>query len=363
MIVAPGTDAWQGRVLQLTATDSTIGRLEAVTKALGSDKRLAILQYLASHTCSVLEIAEALQIPASTATLHVNVLEAAGLITTDLQPATRGLQKVCARVYDQVHIHLPTERPEPSETLIEVSMPIGAYVDCTVMPTCGLAGEMGVIGMLDEPATFFEPERIYAQLIWFHHGFVEYRFPNRMPPGAVLESLEISFEACSESPLHHDNWPSDITVAVNRKELGTWTSPADFGGQHGVLTPHWWDNENTQYGLLKVWKVTAQGSYVDGVRVSGLSIVDLDLAPGRSIGVTIGVKETAQHVGGINLFGRGFGNYPQDIVLKMRLRRSAAARPAAARIESGRAEAGQANGVRPTDGRAGDAATEAWRGE
>mgnify|MGYP000898510602 CR=1 FL=1 len=47
------------RILALTASDSQMEQLEAVTKALGSDKRLNILKYLGTHTASVLEIAEA----------------------------------------------------------------------------------------------------------------------------------------------------------------------------------------------------------------------------------------------------------------------------------------------------------------
>jgi predicted transcriptional regulator len=33
----------------------------------------------------------------------------------------------------------------------------------------------------------------------------------------------------------------------------------------------------------------------------------------------IGVKEDAQHPGGINIFGAGFGNYSQDIVLRIQI--------------------------------------------
>lgn len=308
------------RILALTATDSQIAHLEAVTKALGSDKRLSILKYLGTHTASVLEIAEALEIPPSTATQHINVLESAGLIKTDLQPASRGLQKMCARVYDQIVIQLPAQMP-PQEAMIDVSMPIGAYVNAEVMPTCGLAGEWGLIGHLDDPTTFYEPERVHAQLLWFRRGFVEYRFPNRLPPGVSLDAVEVSFEACSEAPLHHANWPSDITVWVNECEIGTWTSPADFGGERGTLTPHWWDNNNTQFGLLKVWKVAANGSYVDGVRVSETRLSDLSIGDGGIITVRIGIKEDAHNIGGLNLFGNKFGNYPQDIVLKQRYHR------------------------------------------
>ena len=236
-----------GRTLELVASEFNLQVLEAVTKALGSSTRLEILRFLGTHTCSVIEIAEAMKLPQSTATLHISVLEKAGLVKTDLQPATRGLQKMVARVFDRLIIQLPSPR-DTEESAVDISMPIGAYVDASVAPTCGLAGELGIIGHLDQPTTFFEPERIYAQLVWFHHGYVEYSFPNHLPPNASLESLEVSFEVCSEAPLHHPNWPSNISVSINKVEIGHWTSPADFGGERGVLTPSWWDTSNSQFG-------------------------------------------------------------------------------------------------------------------
>jgi predicted transcriptional regulator len=33
--------------------------------------------------------------------------------------------------------------------------------------------------------------------------------------------------------------------------------------------------------------------------------------------VRVGVKEDARHPGGINIFGNGFGNHSQDIVLRL----------------------------------------------
>jgi predicted transcriptional regulator len=309
------------RVLELLADDHNLQNLEAVTKALGSKTRLEILRFLSAHTCTLLEIAEALKLHPSTATLHINILEKAGLIETDLRPATRGLQKVCARVFDRVVIQLPAEH-QIEDTTVEVSMPIGAYADVNIIPTCGLAGELGIIGHLDDPSTFYEPDRIYAQLLWFRRGYVEYRFPNRLPPNVVLDDIEVSFELCSEAPLHHADWPSDITVWIGNAEIGTWTSPADFGGERGALTPAWWDSQNSQYGLLKVWRVTNSGSYVDGRQVSKVTLSHLTLKPRDPIPVRIGIKENAANIGGINLFGRRFGNYPQDIVLRQHFKRA-----------------------------------------
>jgi predicted transcriptional regulator len=308
------------RILELLADDHNLQKLEAVTKALGSETRLEILRFLSAHTCSVLEIAEALNLPPSTATLHINVLEKAGLIQTDLRPATRGLQKVCARAFDRIVIQLPADT-EREENAVEVSMPIGAFVNVDVTPTCGLLGELGIIGHLDDPGAFYEPERIHAQLLWFRRGYIEYRFPNRLPPNVFLDDVEVSFEVCSEAPLHHANWPSDITVWVGNVEIGSWTSPADFGGERGALTPEWWDTQNSQYGLLKVWKVTNNGSYVDGMQISKVTLDHLALKLGEPIPVRIGIKDRASNIGGMNLFGSKFGNYPQDIVLRQHFKR------------------------------------------
>jgi predicted transcriptional regulator len=129
--------------------------------------------------------------------------------------------------------------------------------------------------------------------------------------------LQVAAEMCSEAPLHDPRWPSDLTLWVNGVEVGTWTSPGDFGGERGRYTPAWWETKDSQYGVLKRWRVTADGSTVDGMAVSDVTLAQLDLSPGSPIRVRIGVKADAAHVGGLNLFGRRFGNYQQDIVLSM----------------------------------------------
>ena len=146
---------------------------------------------------------------------------------------------------------------------------------------------------------------------------MEYRYPNRLPGHAEPTFLIFSLELCSEAPLHNPNWPSDITLWINGVEVGTWTCPGDFGGQPGKYTPDWWTTRNTQYGLLKFWRVGYEGSDVDGMRVSDTSINDLNLKASSFISVRIGVKPDARYAGGINIFGSHFGNYPQDLVLNV----------------------------------------------
>lgn len=287
-----------------------------VIRALANEGRAAILQLLQSRTLNVSEIAEALGATMSATSENIKVLSESKLITTEMTPGTRGLQKACGRAVDAVVIKLPTPTTQAGR-LLELSMPVGGFTDFEVHPTCGLIDTQGAIGMFDDVRSFYEPDRVQAELLWFHHGWVEYRFPNRVRRGERAESLQLSMEVCSEAPLHNENWPSDIHVSVNGVEIGVWTSPGDFGGQRGALTPDWWSTANTQFGLMKVWQVTNSGSYIDGVRLSDTSLDDLDIDGQDFVSVRIGVPSNGGNVGGINIFGGKFGNYPQDIMLRV----------------------------------------------
>ncbi len=303
-----------GKVLLLNLSDDSDTAL-ALLKALSSETRLAILKYLGDRTVNINEIAEALQIAPSSATTHIQILEKADLIRTKVIPATHGLQKLCARTYDDVHIRI--EHSRSLHDSFSITMPIGQYYDFDVYPTCGLANENRLIGLLDSPSSFYEPDHVSAQLLWFGAGYVTYRFPNHLPMGTHAWRLDLSAEICSEAPLHHLNWPSDITLWINGLEVGTWTSPADFGGERGLLTPDWWETKDSQYGMLKVWSVQQDGSFIDGTRISEVQINDLRLSERPFIEVRMGVKPDAFNTGGMNLFGERFGNYPQPIIMKV----------------------------------------------
>jgi predicted transcriptional regulator len=285
-----------------------------IFKALGSEPRLSILRYLGTRQVPVNQIALDLGMPASTANRHIAMLEDAGLVHSQMLPATRGLQKVVARRFGAILVDLPSD-PQHRDEAVEISMPIGAYTDFSVEPTCGLASASALIGLQDDPHSFYDPERIGAHLIWFRSGYVEYQFPYRVPAGSAVLALELSAEVCSEAPMHNPDWPSDISVWVNGTHLGEWTCPSDYGGQRGYLTPAWWPSANTQFGVQKRWRVGPTGTTIDGVALSDVRIDSLGLRPKQPITVRLGVRADARWVGGLNLFGRGFGNYPHDLEL------------------------------------------------
>jgi len=263
------------------------------------------------------EIARSLSIPQSTAVVSIKVLKAAGLVDIEMAPGRKGSQKICSLPYDEVVIQLPSMNREVDDRTVEVQMPVGLYTDFEVSPPCGLCSREKIIGFLDVPSSFLSPERSTAELVWFEKGFLEYKFPNNMPKGEELKSLGVVMEVCSEVPGTSKQWPSDITIWINGVEVGTWTSPGDFGDKRGKLTPAWWKLAGSQYGLLKSWNVTHNGSFIDGIEFSNVKLKDLEIHDHTSVKVRIGIKEGSKNVGGINVFGKGFGNYAQDILLRM----------------------------------------------
>ena len=290
-----------------------------VLHALASRARVRILRLLHRNAgANVNDIAEALALPQSTVSSSLQILERAGLISAERQRGRKGRQKVCFAGFDEVLVMFRDDFEQAQANVIEVSMPIGLYTSCEVSAPCGLCSPEGIIGLLDVPETFLNPDRMNAGLMWFTRGFVEYQFPNNARLiGKAATALEFSLELSSEVPGTSADWPSDITIAINGREIGVWTSPGDFGDKRGVYTPDWWKLKGSQYGKLKSWRVTPDGAFIDGVKVSPLTVEDLGVAAHHSIRLRIEVKPDARHPGGVNVFGRGFGNYDQDILLRL----------------------------------------------
>lgn len=294
-------------------------KLVTVAHALSSHTRINIIKLLLKHpNLNIIEIAKLLDIPVSTAATNVKVLEEAELILTELQPASRGAMKVCSRNFDDVRMILnPIANYKNPNENYEIEMPIGHFINFKVLPTCGMANLSGMIIPEDDPASFYHPDCKKAEIIWMRQGWINYHFPKIIPPKAIIKSIEFSLEICSEAPNFNNEWPSDITVWVNGLEIGSWTSPGDYGDHRGKLNPSWWNDNNTQYGLLKTWRVDEQRSSIDNQKTSSVNIKDIRLDDRPFIEFKIGIKPDAQHHGGINLFGNGFGDHAQGIVMKI----------------------------------------------
>lgn len=286
----------------------------AFFSALASDVRLKIIQLLSKEDLNIKELAERIGVSSPIMLKHVNVLENAKIITSHIVKRNGSTSRVCTLVFAEYRFMIETRRRNlPS--VYSLAIPVGHYSDIDGKPTCGLATEKDVIGVFDDPKIFWYPERINAQLLWFTQGYVEYRVPNCYSPEQLIIEIEISFEIASEAPDFADDWPSDITFYFNGIKLFTWTSPGDYGVKRGILTPEWWPSN--QYGLLKVIHVTREGVMMDGIKMSDVTLDQVLNFTEPYWSIRFEVAEDAKNVGGISLFGQKFGNYAQDILMRV----------------------------------------------
>jgi predicted transcriptional regulator len=287
----------------------------AFFRALSVPVRLCMIQAIGGKTgINISELAAKFSLPLSTAASHVRVLEKAGIIVVQEKPGLRGAQKTCAMMLQDLYMDFnPHWKDGKRFREIKSSMPLGNYFDCKITRPCGIAGRRAVIGIENFENGFYSPNRVHAQLIWFSAGYIEYRFPNHSFKEKNVREITFSFEACSETAGYNNDWPSDITLWINHKEVFTFRSTGDFGGKRGTYTPRWWPEVSTQYGELHAVKITPQGCYGDGRKTSEYTLESLGVNDDEFVSLKIGVKEDAECQGGLNLFGEYFGNYPQNI--------------------------------------------------
>ncbi len=303
--------------VHLTINDTR--QILAIAKALSSEQRLNILKLLEDKIMNISEIASRLQIPMSTAALHIKTLEEAGLVITQPLPGIRGSQKLSGVRVEKVFIDLkPAFQSDSPVRTIYYSVPIGNYFDFQVTAPCGIASENRFLSATDEASVFYLPDRGDAQILWFSEGYLEYRVSTtQLKNAASVESLEFIFEACSEAQGYNNEWPSDITLWLNGTEVGTFTSEGDFGGIRGSQNPIWWPDELTQYGKLCRLHIDGTGSYINDTQVSNHTPESLGICENDVLLFRIGIKPDARFIGGLNLFGEHFGNHAQHINVKI----------------------------------------------
>ncbi|HTG69218.1 MAG TPA: ArsR family transcriptional regulator [Candidatus Udaeobacter sp.] len=285
-----------------------------VYEALASEVRLQIIDLLYTKEMHIKELASTLYLSSAIVSTHVNKLQKAGLVSYKMKRINGGTYKYCSLAAEFLQIKLSRTAAE-ARKFVEVSVPVGHYTDFEAAPTCGIATTEKMIGHYDNPTYFLDPERVHAGILWFARGFVEYKIPNYLFKDQTVQEIEISLEIGSEAPHIDENWPSDIEFTLNDRLLGVWTSPGDFGRMRGRLSPDWWHSDVNQYGLLKVLRINENGTFIDGQQISGITIKDVPW-DSKQWTFRISAEDIARGRGGLTLYGKGFGNYDQDIVIR-----------------------------------------------
>lgn len=287
-------------------------------KALGSEIRIRIMKLLLENQeLSMNEMAAQLDITNGALTSHVRMLEECGLIRIDQEKGLHGNRKICRIAENRLLFDIVSEASMPKQEIYSSQVPIGHYSDYQILPTCGIATVDHLIGEVDDPRYFAQPDRINAGILWFTRGYVEYIIPNLLPDDTKIDQITLSFEIGSEAPGISSNWPSDITFMLNDEKIGVWTSLGDFGDVRGIFTPEWWLPNWNQYGVLKLLTINKEGTFIDGLKISEKNIEEFQLDYKSTIRFKFAIADDARNIGGFTLFGSGFGNYNQDIRVRI----------------------------------------------
>lgn len=289
-----------------------------VFKALGSELRINIIKLLQeNHEMNMNELATSLGITNGALTSHIKKLEESGIIQVMTERVGHGNQKICKVAVDKIVVDVESEETEEDQNIYNTEVKVGHYSDYNVYPTCGLATSKAIVGEVDDPRYFSHPDRINAGILWFTKGYIEYMIPNLLPSATKIDQITVSLEISSEAPGINNDWPSDISIFLNDVKIGTWTSPGDYGDVQGIFTPDWWFPNWNQYGLLKMIVINKKGTFVDGLKISDVTINQFNLDYKSTVRFKFEIEEDAKNIGGITIFGSEFGNYNQDIKVRI----------------------------------------------
>ena len=247
------------------------------------------------------------------------------LIRTETVKATQGpAEDLLGALRRDRHPLRRLRRRAAGPNVIEVAMPLGLYTSCQVSPPCGLCSTRRRSSASSTcPISSSIPSRMQAALIWFGRGHVEYKFPEQRQdlPTREIEALEFSMELSSEVPGHQHR------LALGHQPLGQRRA-----GRHLDLARRF----RRQARHLHAALVEARGLAIR--QAEDLEITDERLLRRRREGLAGNARparprratirsgcgsastSNAKHPGGVNIFGRGFGNYDQDIVMRLYLR-------------------------------------------
>ena len=284
-------------------------------RTLGSEIRMQIITLLSENKeMSIGEISTALEVTQGALTSHIRKLEQQGLIGIETRHTDRGLQKICSLKEHEILLNIYPSIEESSAKAYETEVAIGHYTDYSVRKGCGLVTAAGPVGSEDDPRVFSYPERLDAQMLWLHDGFIEYRIPNLLPEHHQIVQLTLSMEmSCSEQGSEQDIY-SDIDYYLNGRKIGSWLAGTENRGTtRGIYTPAWRVSPMRQHGYLKMLVINGAGAFIDGVKVTTTGADWPFLDENGEMRFRIETHSSPDHTGGVALYGSRFGNYNQNL--------------------------------------------------
>ncbi len=284
-------------------------------KALSHKIRLDILNQLLQKPSTVTRLAKMNHIDNSTTLFHLQILEDADLVFCRSKPNSKGKALVFYINFESLQISM--DNPKKVTTTSEVqSIGVGDYTSGSFSKYMRLLTENGHVVLYNND--IYNPIRFESKLLCIDSGYFVYNFSNKGCKERNVECIEISLEICSESPYYSNDWKSEISFYLNDVLLLKYISPGDFGDKRGKLNPDWWNDKYSQYGRLLEIRITNEDVKLNGEIIKEGRILDsLKIKEGNSLAFKISSQEADKFDGGFNIFGKTFGNYPQDIEMKI----------------------------------------------
>ena len=289
-------------------------RIVAVTKALSHPLRLDILDQLLHEPRTVTELARINGLTNSTVLFHLRMLEEASLIICRTKPNKKGKTLVFYINFNT--ISFTTQAQSSFSNAISMqTVSVGSFSQCETQKYLRI-GTSDHFVVLDRDDVY-NTARFDAGLIGIDNGSVTYEFSNAFAKQHKLLGLEFSLEVSSESPYFRNDWKSEILFSVCGIDVACYLSPGDFGGERGRLTPSWWDDRYSQYGLLVTLLIDHEGVRINGEPVkTSITVDDLPIQKNNRFSFGIRTDPNRKYAGGFNIFGKTYGNFAQDIVMK-----------------------------------------------
>jgi len=278
-----------------------------VCSAIGSPIRLEILEQLLNEPQNMDSLAKRLHLTGGALTRHVKILEDAGLIMVKTLPCNRGYQKLCSVNFDKLIIELPTGGALESASIADV--PIGLFSDYRVQGKCGIVSKEGFIGSRDNAGAFLSSSRASAGAIWLERGYLSYLLPQlesnkgALQSDKTLDELRISLEISPDFVGGEAIKRGTVSFYLDDELLSEIWLNTPSENRRGYLTPDWHESALPQYGTLKLIRICDGGTYLDGDKISNVTIAAAKKAK----------KFSLLSDSGFMLFGHGFGDYGQGI--------------------------------------------------
>lgn len=278
-----------------------------ICNALGSKTRLDIINQISKKpNINLNELAEKLKLTNGALTSHIKMLSDLDIVNVNVISAKRGAQKLCSLNNSLFLINL-IENQNLNNSYKE-NIPIGLIDNFYTTNNCGLVSQHNIIGEINEVKYFSSTNRLNANLIWFSDGFLEYSIPNLINNNQNITQIQISFEL--STAINSKNNTSKLQVKLNDILICNFDIDKSQDIGKGLYSPEWWHCQS--FGKLFVIKINSNGTFLNNIKISNVIISDINIKPNEKIKLNI-ISDN----NGISIFGSNFGNYNQDIEVKV----------------------------------------------